>query len=286
MYRSVLIRFVCLVLVIATSTVAYTDEQAVGYDAEISAWLDFVMKHGNLAGVETSGAEFEALKVAGPNVLPDLMRALGSTQDYRLQFALTQAISVITGIKIYQFREDPPPQYENPTFIPDATAASLVYHGQDQVGTIENLAECSRLLTSWWGPASRNRAKRTVNTFLNELDIRRKEESGFMVKPLLQRSLGREGKFILSYGIYGLPEIIRSVGETNSPEVFCIFLNSSRNVRNDYTLYYESEGALWPSTKEKIEYIRTWWTRERPRYTRLDDLAGEIDKAVEALSKE
>lgn len=77
--RNLRITAICVPVMALVILGIATSSKTTDYAPEIQAWPEYVDEYGNFAGVETSGPEFEVIEAAGPNALPDLMRALQDT---------------------------------------------------------------------------------------------------------------------------------------------------------------------------------------------------------------
>lgn len=286
-----LYRFVSVVMLVLCSCACiaqpgYAASDSGKYANEVSAWIEHATSHGNFAGVETSGPEFEALQKIGPNVLPALFFVLRETEDRHVRWSLFGAIHGIGRVFVYKHYDNPkdwyaPEDYENPSLIESATKSPLILKCVDGWKQDQEWKEEAKLLLQWWDDREIDRINQITLASLRSLERRLKTDEGFNEKSLLDRVRIREGRTVWSFGVYALPSIVREIGQSDTPELFCIFLGNA--ARDEYVPFYESKGALYPSRKEKVEYIKRWWKDEKSKYSELTDLYKEIDSAVQEL---
>jgi hypothetical protein len=77
------------------------------------------------------------------------------------------------------------------------------------------------------------------------------------------------------YGIYALPFLINEIRDNNSAECFSAFLIITFH-RDLYASHYDDPRKLYPTTSDKMSFIRTWWRENKQKLTQLRDLSDKI----------
>jgi hypothetical protein len=82
------------------------------------------------------------------------------------------------------------------------------------------------------------------------------------------------------YGVYALPFLIGEIRERNSAECFNAFLIITFR-RDLYEPHYANPLGRFPTVDEKMQFIRSWWGKNRSKFERLGELRARTDAQLD-----